>query len=426
MRNLLLTVAFFFLVLTKSQAQKKVQYNIYRGNTHAHTSYTWSHGEHLAKSDCKGISVFAGDFNKDSVDQWKSGYVKDSACPAILIIRSSQYPGPGVPLKKDWDKVQNPPAAHYALAKKKGYDFYITTDHSQEYIFNPPSVDNPAWLDTKKAVREISDSSFTAIRGYEHSENNGPDGKGHFNVYNTAEYLNALDPEVSLQFFYNWLKSARPDGDAPVVACFNHPNATQYDDWAFRDDSITNIITTLEIINSNKSIHEKGYIAALDKGWKVSPVCGNDNHGLTGIKNHTSRTFILAEQNNKKELLDAMKHRRTYASLDSNIQCRYWVNGRIMGSDIPAAKKYTLELELNDPDTEKTSDRITKVEIVGEGGKIIKSYEPKAAQHISWKFTLKDFRSKYLFIKIWNEGGGDLKNADPSQPIAWLAPVWTQ
>ena len=59
---------------------------------------------------------------------------------------------------------------------------------------------------------------------------------------------------------------------------------------------MTDIITMLEVINSNNKIHYEAFVNALDKGWKVSPVCGNDNHGFTGITRHTSRTFRIGEK----------------------------------------------------------------------------------------------------------------------------------
>src|ERR1700721_1858880 len=34
-------------------------YRVYAGSTHAHTMYTWSHGEQFAKNDCSGIQVYA-------------------------------------------------------------------------------------------------------------------------------------------------------------------------------------------------------------------------------------------------------------------------------------------------------------------------------------------------------------------------------
>src|SRR3954467_13436288 len=88
----------------------------------------------------------------------------------------------------------------------------------------------------------------------------------------------------------------------------------------------------LEVINSNNHIHYDAFTNALDKGWRVSPVCGNDNHGFWGITHHTSRTFVPSTNKTTAAILDAMSHRRTYASLDNNIQSRYTVNGVVMGS----------------------------------------------------------------------------------------------
>jgi len=53
-----------------------------------------------------------------------------------------------------------------------------------------------------------------------------------------------------------------------------------------------------------------------------------------GIKQYASRTFVLATNKTKVAILDAMKHRRTYAALDKNIQCQYTINGAIMGNAI--------------------------------------------------------------------------------------------
>jgi len=89
-------------------------------------------------------------------------------------------------------------------------------------------------------------------------------------------------------------------------------------------------------------------VSALDKGWKVSPVCGNDNHGFYGISHQTSRTFVLATNKTKVAILDAMKNRRTYASLDKNIQCQYTVNGSVMGSTLKAANDFTFDIAISE------------------------------------------------------------------------------
>src|SRR6476620_11156990 len=60
-------------------------YHFYRGNTHAHTSYTVSHGDQVKNND---------------------------------------------------PSRNGPPKEHHQRAKAAGYDFYATTDHSQEVPFD--------------------------------------------------------------------------------------------------------------------------------------------------------------------------------------------------------------------------------------------------------------------------------------------------
>lgn len=370
-------------------------YHIYAGNTHSHTAYTWSHGE-----------------------QWRN--------PSHLVVNNSlSHPGPQNVLKPNWQKVQGPPSEHFALARSEGYDFYVSTDHSQEEALNPVSPTNAAWLATGKEAAEATDAHFVAFRGYEHSENNGPGGKGHINVINSAEYLNALAPGVDLPYLYKWLKTVPSNGDGPVVASFNHPGPHQYADWADRDPQITDIITMLEVVNSDKGSHYQGFVNALDKGWKVSPIAGADNHGLTGVKNRKARTFVLATNLSKAALLDAMKHRRTYASLDGNIQCQYTVNGQIMGSTLDGPGVLKFDISISDPDTDEPSDRITKIDIVKDGGVVVEADKPSPAYSVRWRPVINDTSSKYFFVRVWSAGGGDTADANPDQPVAWLAPVWT-
>lgn len=265
-----------------------------------------------------------------------------------------------------------------------------------------------------------------ALTGFEHSENNGPGGKGHLNVLNTEEYINALAAGVDLPYLYKWLKSAAPNGKGPVVAIFNHPAANQYNDWGHRDPEITDIITMLEVINSNNKIHYDAFVKALDHGWKVSPVCGNDNHGYGGIKDQTSRTFVLATERTKVALLDGMKNRRTYAALDQNIQCRYHVNGEIMGSTLDKPGRFRFDISVSDPDNTKPANKITKIDIVKDGGAVVETYRPETPDYtVKWTPTIEDSTSKYFFVRVWNAGGGDAPKGNPDKPVAWLAPVWT-
>ncbi len=422
----LMCVVFTSAIIVLAQTGASTSgYRIYAGSTHAHTSYTWSHGDHFAKSDCAGIQVYAPKPGS-SIHTWSEGYVKSkTGCASIFVIDGAQYPSPSVALKPDWEKSQGPPLEHFRLAKANGYDFYVVSDHSQEAAFQPPSPTNAEWMETKRAAKEATSADFVALAGFEYSENDGPGGTGHINVINSAGILNALAPGIDLPYFYKWLETAQPDGDGPVVASFNHPAPDQYNNWDYRDPKVTDIITMLEVINSNNKIHYPGFVNALDHGWKVSPVCGNDNHGTAGIARNTSRTFVLATNRTKAGILDAMKHRRTYASLDKNLQCAYTVNGSIMGSTLDRPGTLHFDITVSDPDTADPKNKITKIDIVKDRGVVAQEYAPAPDYSVHWTPVIEDSGSKYFFVRVWTAGGGDAPGADPANPVAWLAPVWT-
>jgi hypothetical protein len=401
------------------------EYHIYAGSTHAHTTYTWSHGEQFSKNDCAGIQVYTTDLSTGA-STWTDGYVKSqNGCAGIFVINGFQYPSPGVKLKADWQEYQGLPREHFRRAKAAGYDFYVTTDHSQEAAFQPPDPSNSQWLDAKHSAAEATGDSFVAIAGFEYSENDGPGGTGHINVLNTHGMLNALAPGIDLPYFYKWLAAAQPEGDGPVVASFNHPDPEQYNNWDYRDPKVTDILTMLEVINGNNKIHYPGFVNALDHGWKVAPVCGNDNHGLAGITRNTSRTFVLAKSRTKAAILEAMEHRRTYASLAKNLRCAYTVNGAIMGSTLNSPKALHFDIVIDDAGGGRPQDKITKIDIVKDHGAVAKEYSPTPANTIHWTPDIEDTAGKYFFVRIWTAGGGDAPGADPAKPVAWLAPVWT-
>ena len=383
-------------------------YHIYAGTTHSHTMFTWSHGAQWGEAK-----------PADGVSETKQR--------GLNVIDGVSHAPKDRVLKPDWQRLQGPPSAHYALARANGYDFYVTTDHSQEAALHPTSPTNAAWVATQREAAAATDTAFVALAGFEHSENNGPNGTGHLNVINSAWYLNALEKGIDLPYLYRWLKTVPPNGEGPVVATFNHPGAHQYNDWAYRDAEVTDIITMLEVINSNKykQGHYEGFVTALDKGWKVSPVAGHDNHGFGGIKQHASRTFVLATNKTKAAILDAMKHRRTYAALDKNIQCRYTVNGQIMGSTLKSPTVFNFRISISDPDTGNPKDEITKIDIVKDGGQVVRTFKPAPAHAVEWDPTINDSSNKYFFVRVWSAGGGDTPEATPDIPVAWLAPTWT-
>ena len=136
---------------------------------------------------------------------------------------------------------------------------------------------------------------------------------------------------------------------------------------------------------------------------------------------------MLATDGSKPAITEAMKNRRTYATLASALQARYSVNGMIMGSTLKGAPgPYRFDITVTDPRSDSPKNRITKIDIVKDGGAVVSEYKPEAAAHtLHWTPAVDDANAKYFFVRVWNEGGGDAPGANPSNPVAWLAPVWT-
>ena len=96
-----------------------------------------------------------------------------------------------------------------------------------------------------------------------------------------------------------------------------------------------------------------------------------------------------------------------------------------MGSTLNRPDVFTFDISISDPDTDKPKHKITKIDIVKDGGAVVQTYNPTPAHSVTWKPTIKDDTSKYFFVRVWNAGGGDASGANPAKPVAWLAPVWT-
>lgn len=297
---------------------------------------------------------------------------------------------------------------HFRQARENGYDFYCVTDHSQYPVYTPD-----AWADVKAKAAAATDATFVGLRGYEHSENDGPDGRGHMNVYNSDDYLSALADSVSIEFFHHWL--ARPAHDG-VIVCFNHPQADAYNDFHCYDEGARSRMKLIELINGNRAKFYGSFLKALSKGWRVSPVAGCDNHGWEGIAKWPARTGLLVTELTPAGVLDAMASRRTYATLDKNLSVSYRVNGHIMGSEIPAAKRYRFDIEVSDPDSDRSDEAISRIEIVGAEGKVIASSEFDA-HRVHWKPTVQADGEPYYFVLVYQAGR-------PDAPTAYVAPVW--
>lgn len=299
------------------------QYQFYLGNLHAHSGYSGDHAKTIANKFNKGVA----NYNLHT------------------------------------------PAEIFAKARTNYYDFYFMSDHSspEQTEFYRNGFTDEHWLATKLQAAKASTSNFVALRGYEFSRNVNKDngGLGHMNVLNSADWNSAYAPGHTFNWLYDWLTP-----QSNVVAMFNHParpgifKVKNFNNYAGRTKARNEVVRLVEIWNSGEKM---GYVPTVKKiwalGWKVAPTAGTDVHGPFGVDKKRLRTGILAESLTPQGVMEALKARRVYATLEPTLHLEFTLNGVMMGTalDNPLQGDLKAKVFVNDPG----GIVISKVELYG-------------------------------------------------------------
>ena len=299
----------------------------------------------------------------------------------------------------------------YAYARDKAkVDFLAITDHSNS--FDNESKASMAdgsmsteWVEGNQIADEYNKSeNFTAMFGYEMSWSASTGKYGHMNTFNTPGFESRTNLDMNLKKYYETLKKHKGS-----ISMFNHPGETfgDFSGFAHYDEEIDELITLIEVGNADGAVGSNGYfpsyeefINALDKGWHIAPTNGQDNHkGKWGDANST-RTVILAEENTREALYQAMRDRRVYSTEDENFQLGFKINGNVMGTILEETDELNFQIKLKDEDEKEKS---AKVEIVANGGKVVKTMNMTSNEQ-EFNFTLPSDYS-YYFVKVTQADG---------------------
>ena len=257
------------------------------------------------------------------------------------------------------DYTKHLPLEIFEKAKAEGYDFDFMTDHSspEQNEFYKNGFTNEHWAATKEMADRATSADFVALRGYEFSRNVDPDrgGLGHMNVLNGPEWYSAYAEGHTFEWLYDRL--AATEGEI-VLAQFNHPampglaKAKNFNDYRGRTKGRNEVVRLVEIWNSGEQM---GYVPVVQKiwaiGWKVAPTAGTDVHGPFGIENRRIRTGVLADRLTTEGIMEALKARRVYASLEPKLHLEFTLDGHEMGSALADRPKGDLKAKVfvNDP-----------------------------------------------------------------------------
>ncbi|MEX0685108.1 MAG: T9SS type A sorting domain-containing protein [Balneolales bacterium] len=403
-------------------------FNLYKGDTHVHSVYSWSHGSHRSGGNYSELTE-----GWDPPPGTGSG---EQEFPSILEPK-------GIVNQDYYSKNTGPPAFQFNTAKNNNYDFAVSTDHSQENPFQPVDSENEYWEDTREAVRNYNDDpSFVGMTGIEFSRNSDPNntGQGHLNPINIHDYRNAMgDDNTSIPELYEWLKTARPLDDVGHIAMsFNHPGRTQYNDWAHWDDEIVDIVTMFELRTVFRSSPRlTAYYRSLNKGWKTSPTSVHDSHGYWNIGQKIPLTNLYALELTREAITRAMRQRRTFTSWaeddHTEVDLRYSVNDYFMGSTLDSPDIFDFHIEIKTQPT-RIFQRVKKIQILrdhpnGDLDEVQvvaeKEFDGQSA-NIVWKPTVEDATAKYFLLQVFHYSDMT-NNFTEYNPIGstFSAPIWT-
>ncbi|MBI2567193.1 MAG: CehA/McbA family metallohydrolase [Candidatus Schekmanbacteria bacterium] len=248
------------------------------------------------------------------------------------------------------DKSDTPAVAFQYARDTAGLDWMAVSDHAESYI------GQASWTATKEAADDYTvDGSFVAFRAFEYSNSM----QGHVCVVNTESWTN-WEKDHLISYFFDWLANY-PE----AVATFNHPGSydifnNEFYHFNYRSD-IAPMMVGLEMLNSGSKFdsRDKGYDGqvsfldeAIQKGWWLGSVSGDDAHDRVWGTRDVSRTGVLAEGLTRADLIDAFRARRFFTSEDSNAYVSFQMNGAEMGSRLTVHSAPTLNVYFSDPDGE--------------------------------------------------------------------------
>lgn len=303
------------------------------------------------------------------------------------------------------------------------------------------------------ANRLTQNGSFVALYGQEFSTISAGN---HVNVFDVPH---VIDDRVVKKgefgdLFDSWLPSNLDTTGEQALLQLNHPwarsspNEKEYgrDDlgtfrvWRSRLDQQAQLI---EVINgpafgrgTGREPHESGaeYRRYLNMGFHLAPTANQDNHRRTWGTITDARTGVVAEELTKPAILEALRSRRAYASLDRNLRIIATVEGELCGAIISGsiANGHELDIEIAiDDDDEPTGRYWVEVfadEIDGRSGNarasLVATYGPLDASDDPnasniWMLPGLAYDGwDYLYFRVLQ---GDVSSVERQ---AWLAPVW--
>lgn len=300
------------------------------------------------------------------------------------------------------------PAQAYQYARESGHlDFLGLTDHSDQIL-------GDEWETIKQAANQYNQPGvFTTFYGFEWTDNI----LGHVSVIHTDDLTAPTSWNYTFSDFCSWLDNR------DCIAFFNHPGRCSSSGREFEhfEGAFTDKLVGIELWNrtnryemyyrndgyfpfdGNKSFYDE----ALSRGWKIGASGSEDNHQGNYGNATESKLAILAEENTRQALYDALKARRFFSTYDKNMALSFRINGNEMGSEAYAGNDPLL-IQASDGDGES----FATVELI-KNGQVIQSWSPQT-DHVNIQQSIRCTQGDYYYLHVVQADGDE----------AITSPIW--
>ena len=340
------------------------------------------------------------------------------------------------------------PADAFPYAKNVGLDFLLTSEHNHYFdgssgtnaSASPTTVHNLYQSGLATASNfNTANPGFLAIYGMEWGViSNG----GHMNIFNSSELL-GWELNSSGQLLADTLT---PKSDYPTlyalmkqrgwIGQFNHPDTagqfligtTSIGYSADADEVmvLSEVLNTSAFSNNTtesetgRTSFEGAFNIMLERGFHVAPASNQDNHCANWGASYTNRTAVLMPTGtalNTANFLNALKARRTFATMDKNSQLILTANGHLMGERFQSSGALTLTANY----ANTVGRSVATVSIIegvpGRNGTVTAlattataTVTPSLGQHFYYAKVTQDDGKILWSAPVWVEqiaGGGD-------------------
>ncbi|MGG1574323.1 CehA/McbA family metallohydrolase [Fictibacillus sp. NRS-1165] len=316
------------------------------------------------------------------------------------------------------DGIKYPKDAYQFVKEHTNLDFYGVTEHdvtfdvssNNDYLQSYKDSYSAEYKQLHEESNKANGKDLVALPGVEVT---WYDGAGHMNLFNTEWFPRTYGKGAPEDFGMGNIKYdlptfyARLAEDPKAIAQFNHPGTDSGSFFHFAHYN-KDVDKQINLMEYKYSASFPTYIAALNKGWHISPTYGGDEHTGNWGASTPNLTGMWAKEPTRKAMYEAMTNRRTYSSFDENFELTYSANGKMMGSILSKdTKSVNIHMNLKDPDEQ---DTIEKAVIYKKNGAIVKEYAVGATVfNLDESFPAHD--GDYFFVRVFQKDNDEIISA---------------